>query len=751
MRHPHALPPRRHLWLLLAAVLCVVLASSFLRAQTTSTVGFDLERIRGATVFVMQVRTTPNDLIVTCVGSGTIVSRQGLVLTNAHTVLTTPTCRGDALVIALSVTPDQPPVPKYRADLLQANAGIDLALIQITRLLDNRPVDLEALALPFVELANSEQVRLDDTLTILGYPSLGDDPVLIERAAVAGFVAEPSGGDKSWVKLTTTLPSLMSGGGAYNRFGELVGIPTTAPSANNCFTLQDTNADGLVNQSDDCVPIGEFVNTLRPSNFARPLLRAASLELSVTKLSDVEAAFAQGGAPAFANLFFAPSVGEAGQPTRTIGTLPTGSSSLYLFFDYQNMTPETTYALDATLNGIPNPQLSFAPVRWSGGRSGLWYVGTTEQVLQDGIYEFTLSIDGVAAGSRQFVVGGPAAATPTFNSLIFGLLGEDGGILGNGFVLPTSNTASASFTYQNMTDGLPWTALWYYEGVEVFRSPADNVWSGGISGSTTISISDPNGLQPGNYRLALYINAELSALSDFTIAGAAQASALPNVYANVRIVSADTATAALDATALANYPVGVANLYAIFDWERIAPNTLWTMRWSVDTIPFYERTLPWSAISNGTNFITQLTAPNGLPDGTYRMELLINNVLIASVQVQVGIGQLPLDVLDQADGVRMQGVILDAASGQGIPDVTFVLISERFSVDQFVWDSAQVYATAVTDRNGRFLVDRFLQFNAPYSVIIHAEGYLPISADGVTVDDTTENPINLTLYLMRDR
>ena len=76
---------------------------------------FDTERIERATVFVLQAQNVGDDLFITCVGSGSIVSRNGLILTNAHNTLLSKACPGETLIIAMSIQLDEPPVPKFRA------------------------------------------------------------------------------------------------------------------------------------------------------------------------------------------------------------------------------------------------------------------------------------------------------------------------------------------------------------------------------------------------------------------------------------------------------------------------------------------------------------------------------------------------------------------------------------------------------------------------------------------------------------
>lgn len=711
----------------------------------------DIERIQRATVFVMQTRNVGSSLIATCIGSGTIVNRSGLILTNAHHTLTSDSCPGDTLVIAFNIRDGEAPIPKYRAEIIQADAGIDLALISITRQFDGRLIEPGSLALPFVELADSASVRLDQTIRIVGFPGIGNDPVEVRAGTVSGFAAEPSG-EKSWIKTRAEIPGTMSGGGAYDQDGRLIGIPTTAPlgalSSNaTCLPIQDTNNDGLVTASDICIPVGGFINSLRPSNFARPLLRAASLGLSVVTPFQSNTQSTRLGSPTFDRLFFAPSVNEAGMPSSVIDSLPAGSNSLYLFFDYTNMTPETVYELRVTTDGIPNSTFSLAPVRWSGGERGLWYIGSGNQPWPNGVYDFTLFANGIAAGNRRLLIGGAAQSVPTFSDIVFGLLDNRGTPLGNGFVLPTGSIASARFIYRNMQNDLPWTVIWYYNNVEIARTEAN--WSeAAANGSKTINLSGDGGLFPGNYRVALYIDGRLAATSDFIIAGAQQG-VYPQIFQNARFVSANSDDGASTASSLRSFPNTISRLYSLFDWSQIAVGTPWTLRMSVDNEVFFSQTAPWNSPDSGQNFLVRMDTVTTIPDGTYQMELLVNNVPLQSIQAQVGIGQLPIDRFAQASGIQLRGQILDSETGGGIPGVTFILISEAFSVGDFQWRQDQIYATAVTDRNGRFQLDRPLELATPYSVIIAVDGYLPITADGFELNAETPNPLELTIPLTR--
>lgn len=720
---------------------------------------FDFDRINRATVYIIQTRGT-GDNVITCVGTGTIINRAGLIITNAHNTVPNENCPGQSLVIALTQRTGEPPIPTYRAEIAQADIGLDLALLRITRNLDGRLIEPGSLALPFVELGDSSAVRLDDTITVIGYPNPGSAPVAAVRGTAIGFITEPSARDRAWVKFSPTedsIPGTMSGGGAYNRDGQLIGIPTTVPITSlvpdaTCVILEDTNRDNLVNRSDSCVPIGGFINALRPSAFVRPLVRAASLDIYVEKLTEPNFIITAAANPSFSRLFFATAVSD-GMPTNVVDILPAGITSLFLFFDYENMTPETVYELRVTTNNIPNPTFSLAPVRWSGGERGLWYIGTNEQVWVPGTYEFTLFINGLATGSARILIGGAPAEEPAFSNVFF-CISDGGNCFGTVYVLPTGNQVTARFNFRNMLPSLPWTAIWYYNGVAIPGGRVDDTWQDGTNGSKEIPLAVEGGLLPGRYRLELYIEREpergvLSAMSEFTIAGAREG-AFPRVFSNVRLVSAATPNEAASASGIRSFPTGTREVYALFDWEQIAPGTLWTLRWSVDNEIFFEETLPWNSLETGQNYLMRLAGVDGLPDGTYSLDLIMSAVPLSSIQGQVGIGQLPIDRFASVAGVQLRGQIVDAETNEGIPGVTFILISEDFSVSDFVWDRRQIYAFATTDRNGRFQLDRPLDFGAPYSVVISAQGYLPITADGVRVTLETPNPLDIVIPLTRD-
>lgn len=754
-----------------AVLLCVALAALFppltapAQAQedddATPTpapplVELNEEVIKQATVFLMQTYQNQNQPIISCVGSGTLISADGLILTNAHTALPSETCRSDRVVIAVTVRLDEPPVPTYTAEVIEASAGLNLAVLRINGYLDGRPIEPGTLRLPFVELGNSDAIALDDTITVVGYPDLGNTPVEVTRGTVTGFTAEARAGDRAWVRTGAVIPGTMTGGGAYSREGRLIGIPTIAPSQAggeplDCRFLQDTNLDGRANTSDACVPVGGFISALRPANVARGLVRAATLgirqgpDLTSTPLAPPE------GEPSFSRLFFATRVNEAGVPANVVGSAPSGITSLYLFFDYQNMVNGMIYELRVTVDDATEAIYGLPPATWSGGRSGTWYIGSSNIPWKNGVYFFRLFIEGREVASRSIVIGSGPTSEPGFSDIVFGLIDRDtGGLVGTSYVLPEGAAIQARFNYRNMVPGTPWTYIWYYEGRELARG--NEVWALEAQGTHVITAQAE--FLPGRYRLELGVNNTLSATADFVVAGGAEASR-PVIFTDLRVSTQQPGATETVQPARSEFPSGIETLVVFFDWRLIGPGTPWTWRWLIDGDLLIEVTEPWDAPPDGENYYLTLDSLQGLPDGTYTLEISIQNVPLASVSARVGLGQLPVGTFASAEGVQMVGRITDAATGQGIPGAMFIVLRPEYSVEDFTWSQSQVLGTSLADSQGFYQVPVLLPRGTEddpvlYSILVRAEGYLPVSADAIPIAADTASPVEINVELSRN-
>lgn len=140
------------------------------------------------------------------VGSGMVVSPDGLVLTNAHVVdeaakraeLERFADRepGDATyelvpdrLLLLATDDGVAPEPRWEAEVVTQDAALDLAVPRVVA--DERGTPLPAgTALPFVELGDSDALQLGDPIDVFGYPAAGGELLTYTAGAVSGFNAE---------------------------------------------------------------------------------------------------------------------------------------------------------------------------------------------------------------------------------------------------------------------------------------------------------------------------------------------------------------------------------------------------------------------------------------------------------------------------------------------------------------------------------------------------------------------------------
>lgn len=214
-------------------------------------------------------------------GSGTIISEDGLILTNAHVILSDRYYEVVDLVVAVTVAQDRPPEQMFFADVIQADADLDLAVIKVRSDLNGGPANFMSLGIPSVPLGNSEELQLGDEIIIIGYPGIGGETITLTRGEVSGFTSEQPYGNRAFIKTSATIAGGNSGGLASTAEGEIIGVPTQVGSGDlediivDCRALADTNRDGVVDQNDNCVPTGGFINALRPIRLAMPLIEAA--------------------------------------------------------------------------------------------------------------------------------------------------------------------------------------------------------------------------------------------------------------------------------------------------------------------------------------------------------------------------------------------------------------------------------------------------------------------------------------------
>jgi len=248
-----------------------------------------------AVVQIIAIINLNGQLVEGWTGSGTVISEDGLILTNAHVVFSDRFFDVVDLVVSITTAQDQPPEPMFFADVVQGDARLDLAVIKVRTDLDGNPANFSALEIEPVKIGQAESLQLGDPIVILGYPGIGGETITLTRGEVSGFTAEAPYGNRAFIKTSATIAGGNSGGLAATPQGEIIGIPTQVGSGElegvivDCRPLADTNRDGVIDERDNCVPTGGFINALRPINLAQPLIEAAMAgQVAIIEEEDLE-------------------------------------------------------------------------------------------------------------------------------------------------------------------------------------------------------------------------------------------------------------------------------------------------------------------------------------------------------------------------------------------------------------------------------------------------------------------------------
>jgi len=170
-------------------------------------------------------------------GSGTIISPDGIIITNRHVISnydwsvisSLPTC-----YIALTDNISQPPRMMYTANLIAYSPEInsyssheydfdfDIAVLYIDGVCqecEGAPGFLPA-SFPYLDMGYSDFLVPGDYVAIAGYPGIGADTFTFTEGIISGRVGD------FVIKTDAKIDSGSSGGSALNNKNELVGVPT---------------------------------------------------------------------------------------------------------------------------------------------------------------------------------------------------------------------------------------------------------------------------------------------------------------------------------------------------------------------------------------------------------------------------------------------------------------------------------------------------------------------------------------------
>jgi S1-C subfamily serine protease len=449
-----------------------------------------LERALKATVLVL-VPDNNGDLLSS--GSGTILDAQrGMILTNYHVLGNRQTGelyndKGLAVIGLMPANLKGSPVLRYRAELLGGDPELDLAVLQITALFDDPRAELPAdLGLTAIEVADSEDLMIGDSLYVIGYPGLGGNTVTMSTGLVSGFLDQNNDGVFEWIKTDAEVNRGNSGGLAVNEEWKFIGVPSAGVSE---------------------IETAGKISLIRTGNLALDFYQAVLLGKTGRTRSD---------GPRISNVQFGEAVTRRNEVIRPGMRFDSGLSDLYASFAYEGFRDGQELNSIWYINGRQDLVDSFA---WSEGESGRSWVSIyNEEGLPDGFYELELQLDGESLYRGGVTIGEQQQATGAcrFGPIIFAAdINDAGEPVNTGQRFGPLQRVYAFFPVEGVTNGTPWRTVWYYQGQSVLDE--ESLWDLGAARSQWVSLSHPDGLPAGEFALELYCNGELQQRGEFQI------------------------------------------------------------------------------------------------------------------------------------------------------------------------------------------------------------------------------------------
>ncbi len=217
-------------------------------------------------------------------GSGSLIGRQGYVLTNFHVLGNAfdnqedwkkGTGKGDLYdeqeLILVGLNPADPeaqPNTFYHCEIAAKDPDLDLAVLHIlgaatsvgdpykTYFKKQWTLASAAAGSNFssIRINQADDLKAHDPISVIGFPGIGGYTATVTSGIISGFIPDEALSlEKGWIKTDANIAEGNSGGMAINERGELIGVPTW----------------GKTSQS------GGKINYIRPILHALDLIRSA--------------------------------------------------------------------------------------------------------------------------------------------------------------------------------------------------------------------------------------------------------------------------------------------------------------------------------------------------------------------------------------------------------------------------------------------------------------------------------------------
>ena len=205
------------------------------------------------TVKVISYKKLFTDQIIgTGSGSGTLISKDGIIVTNHHVIFDDNEQEAlDTFGICITFSVQKEPVCKYTARLVADNKEMDVAILKMNE------KDVFGKTIPnlkYLSYKTGGVPKEGDEVQVVGYPGSGGETVTITKGQVSGFDIQ---NNYKYFKTDTDIDHGNSGGTALDTNGNYIGIPTYIRSyaENVGYFLDIREAENWIDENKNTSPI----------------------------------------------------------------------------------------------------------------------------------------------------------------------------------------------------------------------------------------------------------------------------------------------------------------------------------------------------------------------------------------------------------------------------------------------------------------------------------------------------------------
>ncbi len=305
------------------------------------------------------------------------------------------------------------------------------------------------------------------------------------------------------------------------------------------------------------------------------------------------------------------------------------------------------------------------------------------------------------------------------------------------------DTIYATFDYANFADRANFVFAWYRDGFQIFTDAVR--WEFGKNGSTWVNVYDDKGLADGYYELEIVYDGTLI-YRDGVVVGAAQpassASFGPITFAEG---VTDDDEPIRPGTNFASIP----EIYAFFPVNGVENGAKWSRRWYIDGELVTQGEDVWNLGEVDSSWLSLSANDGDLPVGRYRLELLIEDRVVQSGEMDV---VEPAARAPKIADVTVVGTVTEADNRRRtVSGATVFFLNPGVTTDAFVDDPKKglVFASGVSDDNGEYQLDAKLTPGTAYGVVVYKEGYKVVQADDFEIPIDATNPYEVTVTMER--